>query len=104
MGGFDHGPDLSDESRPDDTQSVATSARNAKVGMRLFLIYLTLYGGFVLANAFRPETMDVLAFAGINLAVVYGFGLIVAALLLALIYGWICRVPADAEPARKERA
>jgi hypothetical protein len=29
--------------------------------------------------------------AGINLAVLYGFGLIVGALVLSLIYGWLCQ-------------
>ena len=29
--------------------------------------------------------------AGVNLAILYGFGLIIAALVLALIYGWLCK-------------
>jgi uncharacterized membrane protein (DUF485 family) len=29
--------------------------------------------------------------AGLNLAIVYGFGLIIAALVLAAVYGWLCR-------------
>ena len=33
--------------------------------------------------------------AGINLAILYGFGLIVAALVLALLYGWLCRAGDD---------
>ena len=31
--------------------------------------------------------------AGLNLATIYGFGLIVVALLLAALYGWLCRAP-----------
>jgi uncharacterized membrane protein (DUF485 family) len=29
--------------------------------------------------------------AGVNLAIVYGMGLIAAALVLALVYAWLCR-------------
>lgn len=63
--------------------------RNSRVGLTLFSLYLLLYGGFVLLNAFSPETMEQTPLAGINLAIWYGFGLIVAALLMSLLYGLI---------------
>jgi hypothetical protein len=34
--------------------------------------------------------MERTPFAGVNLAIWYGFGLIVAAIFLALVYGWAC--------------
>lgn len=68
-----------------------TAARNAKIGLILFAIYLILYAGFVLLNAFQPDIMDQRPIAGINLAVLSGFGLIVTAFVLALLYGWLCR-------------
>jgi len=68
-----------------------TAPRNARYGLILFCIYLIVYAGFVLINAFWPATMASVAFAGLNLAIVYGFGLIVLALILAAIYGWLCR-------------
>jgi uncharacterized membrane protein (DUF485 family) len=58
--------------------------------LALFAFYLLLYGGYVLLNAFAPQVMD-RTLAGINLAVWYGFGLIIAAFALALIYGYLCR-------------
>jgi len=64
---------------------------NARSGLVLFTIYLVLYGGFVGLNAFSPETMERTPFAGVNVAILSGFGLIVAALVLALFYGWIAR-------------
>jgi uncharacterized membrane protein (DUF485 family) len=67
------------------------STRNARIGLVLFAIYLVFYGGFVLLNAFSPATMESMPIAGINLAIVYGFGLIVAAFVLALLYGVLCR-------------
>ena len=75
-------------------------SRNAKFGFILFGVYLLLYGGFVLLNTFSSETMEVLPFAGVNLAILYGFGLIVAALILALIYGVLCK-PTDDETGTK---
>ncbi|MBW3596621.1 MAG: DUF485 domain-containing protein [Planctomycetes bacterium] len=61
---------------------------DGKLRFILFGIYLLLYGGFVLLNAFSPETMEQTPLAGVNLAIWYGFGLILAAIVLALIYGW----------------
>ena len=91
MPGFDHGPNPTNAAeRPE------TVARNARYGLVLFAIYLILYGGFVLLSAFAPEVMERTALSGVNLAILYGFGLIGAALLLALVYGWLCR--AEAEP------
>ena len=68
---------------------------NARLGMFLFVVYLILYGGFVILNAFAAETMEATPLAGVNLAVLYGFGLIIAALVLALVYGWLSK-PEDA--------
>ncbi len=64
---------------------------NTRLGMSLFLVYLVMYVGFVCINAFKAEWMDVTAIAGLNLAIVYGFALIVFAFVLALIYGVLCR-------------
>ena len=66
-------------------------SRNARIGIVLFLVYLLLYSGFVLLSAFSPKTMEITPIEGVNLAILYGFGLIVAALLLALLYGFLCR-------------
>lgn len=72
--------------------------RNARVGFVLFVVYLLLYGGFVFLNAFAADVMEMTPIAGVNLAILYGFGLIVAALVLALLYGFLCKEePADQE-------
>ncbi len=77
----------------------ATRLHNAKLGMIHFAVYLAFYLGFVFINAFRPGWMETIVLAGLNLAIVYGFGLIVAALLLALLYGRLCRtVPVARDP------
>lgn len=65
-------------------------SRNARLGLKLFTVYLVLYVGFVGINTFSTETMELKPFAGINLAIWYGFALIIAAIVLALIYGFMC--------------
>ena len=67
------------------------STRNVRLGLFLFCIYLLLYIGFVGLAAFAPQWMEVRPLAGVNLAIWYGFGLILAAIVLALVYGWVCR-------------
>lgn len=66
-------------------------AHNTRSGVILFLIYLIFYGGFMALSAFWPEVMSQPFLGGVNLAAVYGFALIVAALALALVYMRVCR-------------
>jgi len=72
-------------------------ARQNKIGMTLFGVYLLLYVGFVFLNAFAAETMEATPLPGVNLAILYGFGLIVMAFVLALVYGFLCRDTGEAE-------
>lgn len=71
------------------------NSRNSRLGLVFFFIYLLLYGGFVFLNAFSPKTMELTPVAGINLAILYGFGLIIAAILMALLYGVLCNTTGD---------
>ncbi len=74
------------------TDSVSSERQfNTRLGLILFAVYLVLYLGFVLINAFATDMMDTIVLAGLNLAIVYGFALIFVAILLALIYGLMCR-------------
>ncbi len=78
--------------------------RNTRTGLLFFGFYLILYCGFVLVNAFAPEMMEKTplpgVFPGINIAILYGIGLILTALVLSLIYGILCR-PAQEQPRNK---
>lgn len=89
MVGMDHKPASAEVHDP------ATSARNARIGLMLFAAYLLLYGGFVVINAFAPERMDQIVWGGLNVAVLYGFALILSAFVLSLVYGWLVRNPAN---------
>jgi len=68
------------------------SPYKTRLGAWMFLIYAVVYGGFVAINVIKPVLMETLVVFGLNLAVVYGFGLIIFALVLALIYNHKCLV------------
>lgn len=68
-----------------------SAARNARTGLMLFFPYLIFYSGFVVLNTFAPQRMGEPVIAGLNLAVVYGFALIVGAFVLSIVYVWLCR-------------
>ena len=61
-----------------------------RLGAWMFLLYALVYAGFVIINLVRPGAMEIVLFGGLNLAVVYGFGLIIFALILALVYSQAC--------------
>ncbi|MFW5856866.1 MAG: DUF485 domain-containing protein [Planctomycetota bacterium] len=61
-----------------------------KLGVRLFWVYAVVYAGFTLINIIKPVAMEKIIVFGLNLAVVYGFGLILVALILALLYNRAC--------------
>lgn len=79
-------PDPAPRSRGDEIIS-----SNARFGLVLFAIYCAFYGAFVGISAFAPSLMGRKIFAGVNLAIVYGIGLILAAIVLALVYMWGCK-------------
>ena len=63
--------------------------RNARLGRKLFFVYLVMYAAYVLVTALKPDAMDATV-AGVNLSVWTGAALIVSAVVLALVYGAMC--------------
>ena len=61
-----------------------------RLGIWMFVFYSLFYASFVFINLLSPLSMARIVFAGLNLATVYGFGLIVVALAEALAYDWFC--------------
>ena len=72
-------------------EDAAVVAHNTRMGVILFVVYVVFYGGFMALSAFWPEVMSQPFLRGANLAVVYGFALIAAALVLAMVYMRVCR-------------
>ena len=67
------------------------AATKSRLGIRMFVCYLAFYALFVAINVFHPTLMERTLWRGLNLATVYGFALIVIALLQALAYDALCR-------------
>lgn len=66
------------------------SGKKAALGIKFFFIYLFFYVGFVALGVFNYELLAVGVFKGINLALFYGIGLIVFAVLLGVLYNYLC--------------
>lgn len=76
---------LSKSSDPDNA-----SVYKARIGVYMIILYALVYFGFIVINISNPLLMERIIFSGLNLAVVYGIGLIIFALVLALIYNSMC--------------
>lgn len=95
------------DTEPSDNDVAELSADEAKhrqFGLKLFLAYLAVYVGFIALSTLYHETLSSPAMFGMNLAVVYGFGLILLAFVLAMIYLFSAsRDVPSVDSARKEK-
>ena len=66
------------------------SAYKTRLGLWMFAAYVLVYAGFVALRLAWPETMSTKIIFGLNLAIVYGFGLIIIAMIQALVYNHLC--------------
>lgn len=74
----------------------------ASLGVKLFWLFSVIYMGFVGLAVFSPDTLKKPVLAGTNLAIVYGMGLIVFAIILGLVYNHFCIKKEDEMNAKKE--
>ncbi len=78
--------------RPSADDHASIISHNARWGLILFAIYVVLYLGFMILAAYFPEQMArTTPIGSVNVAIVYGIGLILAAFVLAIIYTFISR-------------
>jgi len=83
-----------------------TADKKAKMGIIMVSFYILIYAVFVTINVANPKLMKI-DIGSLNLAIVYGFGLIVLALVQAFIYNHYCtrlEEKAEAEDAAVELA
>jgi uncharacterized membrane protein (DUF485 family) len=66
------------------------AAYKRRLGLEMLAGYGTLYVIFIIINVAWPKVMGTIVVGGLNLAIVYGFALIVIAFILALVYNWLC--------------
>ena len=95
-----HGPAPGSENEP--PEDPAIQARNARLGLQLFGIYGVIYGLYVVVGAFLPGIMKA-SLAGVNVATVWGFMLIILAFVMAVVYGRLCYRPIAPAPKQPTR-
>lgn len=66
------------------------SKKKARLGVWFFFLYFFFYAGFVAIGVTNYELLGKKVIGEQNLAVVYGIGLIIFAIVLGLIYNWLC--------------
>jgi hypothetical protein len=65
--------------------------RTARLGMFFFIVYALFYAIFVYLSAFHLDVMSYHGGLQVNVAVWYGFTLIISPLLLAILYARMCK-------------
>jgi len=70
-------------------QAEKSTAFKTKLGIIMFAIYTPIYLAFIIICVLSPSFMakDV---GSLNVAIVYGFGIIILAIIQAIIYNNIC--------------
>lgn len=81
---MDHGPAIQVH------ESEELKDYKQKLGLKLFIAYALFYLVFVGVNTVFPALMESVIFLGLNLAVVYGFSLIIIAVVMGVIYNHYC--------------
>jgi len=79
---MEHGP--ASEWHQEESQGYKT-----RLGLIMFAIYTPIYFAFVAICVISPRLMAVNV-GSLNVAIVYGFGIIILAIIQAIIYNSIC--------------
>jgi uncharacterized membrane protein (DUF485 family) len=66
-----------------------SSPYKTRLGVIMFLVYAVVYASFIGINVFAPAWMRV-DVGSLNVAIVFGFALIVLAVVLAFVYNHLC--------------
>ena len=77
-----HGP--ATEWKPDKCEGYKT-----KLGFIMFTIYTIVYFVFIILAVTNPQMLGNNV-GSLNVAITYGFGIIILAIIQALIYNWAC--------------
>ena len=66
------------------------AVKKSKLGVILFYTYTLVYIGFVVIGLVNPDLLNLHVLGEQNLSIVYGFGLIVLAIVMGFIYNALC--------------
>lgn len=90
------------QNTPPESEVDYASEKKAKLGIKFFFLYFFFYAGFVTIGVVNYELLTTEVLWGINLALFYGIGLILFAVLLGILYNFLCSRYED-EMNKKER-
>ena len=76
--------------QPSKPEADNASSKKARLGVWFFFVYLIFYAGFVVIGVVNYDLLRTEGWAGLNLAVIYGMGLILFAIFLGIIYNFLC--------------
>ncbi len=66
------------------------SKKKSRLGIILFLVYAAVYTGYAYIGVAHTELLSVKAIGNVNLSIVYGFGIILLAIVMGFVYSLIC--------------
>jgi uncharacterized membrane protein (DUF485 family) len=66
------------------------SKKKTRLGIILFFVYAAIYAIFVYIGLVHTDLLGIKAIGKVNLAVVYGMGLIILAAVMGFVYSLIC--------------
>lgn len=66
------------------------AAKKSRLGVLLFFAYTLVYAGFVVIGLVNPELLSLHVLGEQNLSIVYGFGLIILAIVMGFVYNAQC--------------
>ena len=66
------------------------SKKKSKLGLKLVSIYGLFYFAFVFIGIFFTDILSIRIFGGLSLAVVYGFSIIILAIVMGFVYSLVC--------------
>ena len=76
--------------QPSKPEADHASSKKARLGLWFFFLSFIFYAGFVVIGVVNYDLLRTEGIAGLNLAVIYGMGLILFAIFLGIIYNFLC--------------
>ncbi len=80
-----HGPNTVEDEDSD------VIARRTAIGLRLLAVYGSCYAAFILICAFFVNQLATWEWLAIPMSIWFGMGLMLGAIILAFLYGRLCR-------------
>ena len=66
------------------------SKKKSRLGIILFFIYAAVYAGYAFIGVAYTELLNVKVIGNVSLSIVYGFGIILLAIVMGFIYSLVC--------------